>query len=125
MLDTLDFIRGFGFKLESLGDGTCALRLPAHPKHLRPGGVITGIVLLAGADLAMWFAVMTRIGREAGDRCVTIDIKTNFLRGARGDVVTLARWVGESNHAVFGVCESRDETGRLVAHHALSYVKPD
>jgi uncharacterized protein (TIGR00369 family) len=124
LLSTAEFIRGYGFRLESLGDGTCSLRLPSNPKHLRPGGVVTGILLLAAADLAMWFAIMTRVGREAADESVTIDIKTNFLRGARGDVVTSARWHGESEHAIYGICEAHDASGNLVAHHVLNYVRP-
>jgi uncharacterized protein (TIGR00369 family) len=118
------FVQPYGLKLEAFADGSCALRLPFGDRHQRPGGVVTGIVLVAAADLAMWFAIMTRLGRAAGDRSVTIELKSSFLRGARGDIVTTARWLGEADHAIHGVADARDPEGTLVAHHVLTYVDP-
>lgn len=118
------FLQGFGFRLESLEDGVCALRFPFQQRFERPGGVVTGIVVMAAADLAMWFAIMTRLGAEA-DRSVTIDLATSFVRGARSeDIVTTARIVSFGEAAIYGVADSCGRDGRLIAHHTANYAHP-
>jgi acyl-coenzyme A thioesterase PaaI-like protein len=125
LLRTSPFMSGYGFALDALGDGFCSLLLPYDARHDRPGGVVTGIVLVAAADLSMWFAIMTRVGAAAAARSVTIELKTSFLRGARGDVLTKARWLDDDGgHAIHGVADAYDGSGALVAHHTLSYVDP-
>jgi uncharacterized protein (TIGR00369 family) len=124
ILAEAEFIQGFGFMLESLDDGVCALRFPFQRRFERPGGVVTGIVVLAAADLAMWFAVMTRFG-AAADRSVTIDLATSFVRGAREeDIVTTARVLSFGESVIYGVADSCGSDGRLIAHHTLNYVSP-
>jgi uncharacterized protein (TIGR00369 family) len=119
-----EFLQGFGFRLEALEDGVCALRFPFQQRFERPGGVVTGIVFMAAADLAMWFALMTRLG-EAADRSVTIDLATSFVRGARAeDVVTTARVLSFGEAVIYGVADSCGRDGRLIAHHTLNYVNP-
>jgi uncharacterized protein (TIGR00369 family) len=124
LLRSSRFMNSYGFVLDMLGDGSCSLLLPYDQRNDRPGGVVTGIVLVAAADLSMWFAIMSRVGIEAAARSVTIDLKTSFLRGARGDVITKARWLESSDHAIHGVAEAYDPAGNLVAHHVLTYVDP-
>ncbi len=119
-----EFLQGFGFALEALEDGACALRFPFQQRFERPGGVVTGIVTLAAADLAIWFAVMTRLGKDA-DRSVTIDLATSFVRGARNeDIVTTARVLSFGESVIYGVANSAGDDGRLIAHHTGNYVRP-
>jgi uncharacterized protein (TIGR00369 family) len=119
-----EFLQGFGFVLDSLDDGVCALRFPFQSRFERPGGVVTGIVVMAAADLAMWFAIMTRLG-AAAERSVTIDLATSFVRGARSeDIVTTARILSVGDSAIYGVADSCGADGRLIAHHTANYVHP-
>jgi acyl-coenzyme A thioesterase PaaI-like protein len=69
LLSRVAFTQGYGFKLHSPGDGECALDVPFRKAFERPGGIVGGQVFMAAADVAMWLAIMTRLGRE--DRSVT------------------------------------------------------
>ncbi len=119
-----EFLQGFGFRLDSIDEGVCALRSPFQRRFERPGGVVTGIVVMAAADVAMWFAVMTRLG-EAAEFSVTIDLATSFVRGAREeDIVTTARVLSLGDSVIYGVADSCGRDGRLIAHHTMNYVRP-
>src|SRR5262249_22076208 len=75
------FTRNFGFRLHSIGGGECSIVAPFQPAFERPGGIVSGQVFMAAADVAMWLAIMTRLG--TGEVAVTAEMKTNFLNGAR------------------------------------------
>src|SRR5699024_9597634 len=105
-----------------LGDGSATVRLPARPELLRPGGVLHGSCYEMVADLAMWLALMTRVGPEP--MAVTIEMKTSFLRGTASDLIGTAHVLKAGRRVVFGEAEIRDESGASVAHSTLSYLRP-
>lgn len=116
------FCRWWGLEVDGLGDGTASVRLPSGPHLLRPGGVLHGSSYEVVADLAMWLAIMTRVGLEP--MAVTIEMKTSFLRGATTDITGTARVLKIGRRVAFGAVEVRDAPGRLVAHSTLSYSRP-
>ena len=59
------FVEQYGFQLESAGEGKCTLRCPCNPSFLRPDGIVSGPVLMAAADVAMWIAIISQLGRGA------------------------------------------------------------
>ena len=59
----------------------CRLRVPFRKTFKRPGGIISGPVVMAAADVAMWLTIMTRLGMD--DPSVTIDMKTAFRSWAK------------------------------------------
>ena len=59
ILTDVAFTRNFGFRLHSIGDGECALSVPFQSAFERPGGIVSGQVFMAAADVAMWLAIMT------------------------------------------------------------------
>jgi acyl-coenzyme A thioesterase PaaI-like protein len=68
---------------------------------------------------------MTRIGGGA-DRCVTAAMTTSFLRGVkRADLYCDARVLDFGKRLIHGVASSRDRAGALLAHHSLTYVRPE
>ena len=67
-----------GVTIEALGRGTIRLRLPCRADFVRPGGTVTGPVLFALADVALWGAVLSLIGRV--ELAVTTSMTINFLR---------------------------------------------
>src|SRR6185436_3936360 len=81
ILTDVAFTRNLGLRLHSIGDGECALSVPFQPAFERPGGIVSGQVFMAAADVAMWLAIMTKLGTE--EVAVTAEMKTNFLNGAR------------------------------------------
>ena len=53
----------FGFKAVKLGGGRCTVRVPFRSEFTRDGGTVTGPILMALADYALYGAIMSQIGR--------------------------------------------------------------
>lgn len=118
------FLRVYGFRLRALGAGTCTLGVPFSRRLERPGGIVNGAVFMAAADVAMWLAVLTRLGRA--DRSVTLELKTAFLRPVRrANFRARARILRLGRRLVYGVVECVTADGALVAHHTVTYARPD
>ncbi|HEU4387421.1 MAG TPA: PaaI family thioesterase [Blastocatellia bacterium] len=112
----------YNFKLRSIGDGECTLRIPFQERLERPGGLVAGSVFMTAADVAMWLAIMTRLGRDA--LTVTAELKTTFLRSAkREDVDCAARILKMGKSLIYGVVECRNMTGDLLTHHTVGYAR--
>jgi len=117
------FARRDRFRLRAVADGRCVLEVPFSPALERPGGIVSGQVLMAAAA-AMWLAIMTRLG--AHDGSVTSSMTTTFLRAARKQtVVCAARVVKLGRRLIYGVAECADRDGRLVSHHVITYARPE
>lgn len=121
-LDGAAFAQLYGFRLESVGDGECLLRVPFQPAFERPGGIVSGPVMMAAADAALWLAILTRIGTEG--HVVTVEMNTAFLSGARrSDVFCRARVLRVGGRMMFGTAECRDENDKLLTHHTMTYAR--
>lgn len=116
------FCRWWGLTVVEIGDGTATVGLASAPHLLRPGGVLHGASYEVVADLAMWLAIMTRVGSEP--MAVTVEMKTSFLRGTSGDITGTARLLKLGRRIAFGQAEVFDANGDLVAHSTLSYIRP-
>lgn len=70
--------------------GVC-LRLRVQDRHLRPGGTVSGPAIFALADVAMYLAILSRIGPVA--LAVTTNCSLDFMRkpGAGVDMLAEAR----------------------------------
>ena len=55
-----------------------ALRMRVAERHLRPGGTVSGPTIFALADVAMYLAILSRIGPVA--LAVTTNCSVDFLR---------------------------------------------
>jgi acyl-coenzyme A thioesterase PaaI-like protein len=120
------FLKPFGFFLQSCAPGECTIVAPHAVSLERPGGILSGITLMGAADVAMWVAILTE--RGIAEQWVTTDMKTAFLKGARGtDVFCSARVLKLGKRNAYGTAECRSSNGELLAHHVLSYalVPPD
>ena len=122
ILDDVAFTRSYGFRLQAIGDGECTLEVPFRAEFERPGGIVSGQVFMAAADVAMWLAIMTRLG--ATDGSVTAGMTSAFLGAARREPFRCtARIVKLGRRLVYGVAESVGAGGRLLAHHSLTYAR--
>ncbi|MBC3883355.1 PaaI family thioesterase [Undibacterium sp. LX40W] len=65
-------------KVVSLGDKSTTVRQDISDAHLRPGGTVSGPVLMTVADVAMYVAVLNEIGIVP--LAVTTNLNINFLR---------------------------------------------
>ncbi|HEY8655216.1 MAG TPA: PaaI family thioesterase [Candidatus Limnocylindria bacterium] len=117
------FARWWGFVLDTVGDGTATVRLPAREEFIRPGGSLQGAAPMALADVAFWLALMTNTGEER--MALTLEMKTSFLRPARGDLRCEAHVLRAGRRIVYGEASTFDAADTLVAHHTLTYIRPD
>lgn len=122
LLAEVPFTRAYGFRLHAIAPGQCTLDVPFQPLFERPGGIVGGQVFMAAADVAMWLAIMTRLG--ASDGSVTAGMTSAFLDAARHEPFRCtARIVKLGRRLVYGVAESVSGSGRLLAHHSLTYAR--
>lgn len=71
-------VGNFGIEIDSLGAGAIRLRLPYKDDFVRPGGTVTGPAMFGLADVALYGAVLSLIGRV--ELAVTTSMTINFLR---------------------------------------------
>ena len=112
--------------LEALGEGWAEMRLPIDDQHLRPGGTVSGPAMMALADVAMYAALLSKIGPVA--LAVTVNLNINFLRRPKADmdIVALAKTLKVGKRLGVGevYITSRGETDP-VAHVTLTYSIPE
>src|SRR5580692_3656287 len=119
LLADVAFTRNFGFVLNGIGDGQCSLDVPFQEAFERPGGIVSGQVFMAAADVAMWLAIKTKLGMA--DSSVTAEMKTNFLGSAKKEGFRCnAKVLKLGRRLVYGVAECVDGSGRLLAHHTIT-----
>jgi uncharacterized protein (TIGR00369 family) len=124
LLEQAVFARDYGFRLHTFGEGRCTLHVPFQPRLERPGGVVGGPAFMAAADVAMWMAVLTRLG--AADLSVTTELNTAFLSPARReDFYCSARILKLGRRLIFGAAECLSLDGRLLTHHTVTYARPE
>ncbi len=120
LLEEVAFTRAYRFRLHAIDDGVCTLEVPFQAEFERPGGIVSGQVFMAAADVAMWLAIMTRLGSSDGS--VTAGMTTAFLGAARREPFRCtARIMKLGRRLVYGVAESLATDDRLLAHHSLTY----
>ncbi len=126
--DADDVLRGspfgswWGFETIGVEIGAATLRLPARPHHYRPAGLLQGGCCMALADVTFWIALMTVHGVD--DPAVTLEMKTNFLAAAAGNLTCTARLVRDGRMVAFGTAETVDAHSRIIAHHTVTYLRP-
>lgn len=113
-----------GARTEAIGWGSARIRLEVRPEFLREGGSVSGPIVMAVADIAMYAAV--RSCYAEGRRAVTSDMTLHFLRRPRG-----AALIGEGRVLKFGrrlaACRVElfdDAQAEPVAHVVGTYAVP-
>ena len=122
ILTEAPFLKSYGFTVKTCAPGECTVLVPFMQSLERPGGLVSGMMLMGVADVAMWLAIMTL--RGTAERWVTSDMKTAFLRGAREeDILCTARVLKPGKRSMYGTAECHGASSGLVAHHVLTYSK--
>lgn len=93
--------------IEEVGNRAAKVRQPIGVDHLRPGGTVSGPVLMAVADVAMYAAILGEIGLVA--LAVTTNLSINFLRKP------------SSSQAIVGECKLMKVGIRLVVGEVSLY----
>lgn len=76
------------YRVESVGPGGLVARLVVDEGHLRPGGTVSGPSMFALADLAIYCAILSRIGPVG--LAVTTSASIDFMRKPVAGVDLLA-----------------------------------
>jgi len=122
ILAATPFLKPYGFLVKACSLSECTLLVPFMHSLERPGGLVSGMMLMGAADVAMWLAIMTL--RGTAERWVTSDMKTAFLRGAKEeDILCTARVLKPGKRSMYGTAECHGTSTGLVAHHVLTYAR--
>jgi len=75
--------------IEAVDEGGVTVAHPVGAAELRPGGTVSGPVMMTLADVALYVGILARIGRVP--LAVTTNLSINFLRKPRADRRVLGR----------------------------------
>lgn len=113
-----------GPRVEEVSGNTVVVRQPIFDRHGRPGGTVSGPIMMMLADTAAWIAVLAQIGPVL--LAVTTSLHIDFLRKpemtdlvARGTVIKLGRKLAVIDVAIYSL--GRDE---MVAKSQVTYAIP-
>ena len=113
------------FAIDAVGNRSATIRKQVGQAHLRPGGTVSGPVLMEMADAALYVAILGELGLVA--LAVTTNLNINFFRKANPDQDLIAQCdllkVGKS--LVVGevsIFSAGDD--RVVAHAVGTYSIP-
>ena len=113
------------FAVEGVDAGGVRLRLRVADRHLRPGGTVSGPNIFALADLAIYCAILARIGPRA--LTVTTSAAIDFMRkpAANTDLMAEARLLKLGRVLAVGDVLMRSEgSDVVVARASLTYSIP-
>jgi uncharacterized protein (TIGR00369 family) len=113
------------FSVDHVDEAGLTLRLKVAERHLRPGGTVSGPALFGLADVAMYLAILSRIGPVA--LAVTTNCSIDFMRkpAAGTDVLAQARILKLGRSLAVGDVLLFSEGGRdPVARASLTYSIP-
>ncbi|MCZ8261253.1 MAG: PaaI family thioesterase [Beijerinckiaceae bacterium] len=115
---------GRSIVIEAVGHGTCRLRLIYHPRHVRPGGTLSGPAMMMLSDLALYVAVLSVAGRVS--LAVTTNLSINFLRKPdKADLIAECRLLKAGKRLCMGEVTLLSEAqGEPVAHVTGTYSIP-
>jgi uncharacterized protein (TIGR00369 family) len=111
-------------QVESVQPGAVTIRVPYRDEFVRPGGTVSGPVMMTVADFAMYGVVLSLIGRV--ELAVTTNLSINFLRRPPpGDVLAKARILKLGKRLAVGeVYLHGGDDEDLVAHVTSTYSIP-
>ena len=111
--------------VEEVGDRSATVSHPIGPAQLRPGDTVSGPLLMAVADVALYVAILGTIGLVP--LAVTTSLTINFLRkpSARNPIVGVCRLMKVGRILVVGeVALYSDRNDEMVAHAVGTYSIP-
>ena len=111
--------------VEDIGDRSATVVQPIDDSHLRPGETVSGPVLMAVADIALYVAILGTIGLVP--LAVTTSLTINFLRRPASDrsIVAVSRLIKVGRTLIVGEVSlySRGKAD-MVAHAVGTYSVP-
>ncbi|MGP1394668.1 MAG: PaaI family thioesterase [Inquilinaceae bacterium] len=124
--ERVPLVGSYGIAVRSLGVGAIALVMPYRDDFVRPGGTITGPALFGLADVALYGAVLSRIGPV--ELAVTASMTITFLRRSPpAAILAEARLLRCGSRLAYGeVLMTAEGEAAPVAHATGTYsIPPD
>jgi uncharacterized protein (TIGR00369 family) len=123
LAETFPQARGWT-RIAEIREDELDLVLPFNTENLRPGGTISGPSLMALADSAMYYLLLSKLGPVA--LAVTTSLHINFLRRPpAADVIATARLLKLGSKLAIGEVHMRTaDGGALVANASVTYALP-
>lgn len=128
----IPFASMMGLQLESIDNGGIWMRARYDEKFLRPGGTISGPVMMGLADAAVYALVLSRVGLV--DLAVTTSLNINFLRKplpgdilARAAPLKLGKRLVIAEVAIYSaedIDPAQNVAADMVAHATATYSIP-
>jgi len=124
--EQMPFAKAMGLELEDISGAGVVMRARYSEQFLRPGGTISGPIMMALADAAMYALVLSHIGPV--ELAVTTNLSINFLRKPLpGDVMAQASMLKLGKRLAVGevsLYSDGETTGERVAHVTATYSIP-
>ena len=111
--------------IEEIGERSATVSHPIGRAQLRPGATVSGPLLMAVADVALYVAILATIGLKP--LAVTTNLNINFLRkpSARFPIVGVCKLLKVGRILVIGeVALYSDRNEEMVAHAVGTYSIP-
>ena len=109
----IPFVDHLGFEMVFFEDGQSELRFAPEPHHMNSFNVVHGGALMTLLDVTMATAARS-VERTSG--AVTIEMKTSFMRPARGTLTGKGRVLHRTRSMAFTEGRIYDAEGQLCAH---------
>lgn len=106
----IPFVKELGFALHRMDGGESELRYEARPEHTNSYGVMHGGAVMTLLDVAMATAARSDTP-EMG--VVTIEMKSSFMRPARGPMVARGKLIQRTRSMAFAEAWIYDAEGTL------------
>lgn len=109
----IPFVELLGFELERFEGGQAQIAFNPRPEHENSFNVVHG-----GASMTLLDVVMAHAARsvEPSMGCVTIEMKTSFMRAAKGPLVAHGTLLHRTATMAFTEGRILDAEGKLCAH---------
>lgn len=115
--------------IEAIGEGTARVRQEVGHAQLRPGGTVSGPVMMATADAASYAAILAKIGIVP--LAVTTSLNINFLRRPSAEkaivceasLMKLGKRLAVTEMKIWS--EGQEGASEMIAHATATYSIPD
>jgi len=109
----IPFVEHLGFELQKFEGGEAEIAFAPRPEHENSFNVVHG-----GASMTLLDVVMAHAARtvEPAMGCVTIEMKTSFMRAAKGPLLAKGKLLHRTATMAFTEGSIFDAAGKLCAH---------
>lgn len=124
MQERLPFADMLGLKLDAIAIDHVVMRACVDQQHLRPGGTVSGPVMMGLADAAVYALILSRIGSV--ELAVTTNLSINFLRKpqpadllARATMLKLGKRLAIAEASIYSVELDTEPVAHAVATYSI------